>query len=667
VTTSTYLLGWLWLAAVVAPLLWGGGRLRARFAPDFGGASAVLADFVITLAALLLVCEIMGTAGLFRKLPVVALSSICGIACGLAAGGRPARSPARLPWRRSSAEAVAAAVAVACVAVGQIPPTVEALRGGISNFDSLEYHLTKPARWLQDASLNGVHQIYPGSLFPYYPSNSELVHGVGMLAFSSDVLSPVVNLGFIALAFLAAWTIGETRGVGSATVAALGAVLAALHFAQGGGGTAANDLPQAAFLLAAVALSARARGGAAALLVIGLAGGLAVGTKPTAGLAAGCVVGGAVLSAANRGRATAAAGLGVALGGGFWYLRDLLWIGTPIPGTDVGPFHTPLAEQLRNTTFVDAVRANGDPLGILSGGLQRTLGPAWMILAALTVAGLLLSLGPSRRGWERAAGLAGVATLLVWPFTPFTFIVDFAVRYAVAGLALGVVLLAVAPRLAAARARWLIPCFFAAVAVVDLIRVDPFSRAYLGAAMAGGLIIVAAGLALLLSSRRHLQIAAGGLAIVAVLSSIPVAMAYDRNRYTEARYVYSGPAAAALKRLYQWARGINDVRIGVDGSEIQYPLYGARLTNYVQYIGVDRPDGGFGRIATCPQWRAAINAGRYRYVLTVPWGLESNSPPMPSPHGDWTASDAAAELALDAGDGIKVFRITDRLDPRTCR
>src|SRR3712207_7551094 len=46
---------------------------------------------------------------------------------------------------------------------------------------------------------------------------------------SSDVLSPVVNLGFIAVAFLAAWAIGETRGAGPAAVAALGSLLAALR------------------------------------------------------------------------------------------------------------------------------------------------------------------------------------------------------------------------------------------------------------------------------------------------------------------------------------------------------------------------------------------------------------------------------------------------------
>jgi hypothetical protein len=668
-TSARYLLGWLWLAAAIAPLAWGAMRLRARCWPGFAGAQATLADGIVVLAELLLICELMGTLSTYRALPVLGATVVCGLVCALVAGKPAAGGRGPAIARQTGGETVGAPIAVACVAVGQIPPALEALRGGISNFDSLEYHLTTPARWYQEASLNGLHHIYPGSLFPYYPSNSELLHGIGMLAFSSDVLSPVVNVGFIAMAFLAAWSIGEARGAGPAAVAALGSLLATLQFAQDGAGTALNDLPQAAFVLTAVALAAHARGRSREVVVIGVAGGLAVGTKPTAALAAACIVGAAVFGVprTDRARAAAAAILGLSVGGGFWYLRDIVWIGTPIPGVNLGPVQTPSAEQLQHSTFADAVRAGGEPLSLLAGGLHRAFGPAWLLLAALVMAGLVLSLGRSRAVWERGAGLAGLATLVAWPFTPFTFIVDFAIRYAVAGLALGVVLLAVAPPLALGRFRWLMPWLFACLALAALVHVDPFHRSYPGVAVTGGLVVLATlGLAYLRPNRSWLRIGAGVLAGAAVLVSVPVATAYDRNRYTEARYTYSGPAAAALKRLFQWGREIDGERIGIDGGELQYPLYGARLRNHVQYVGVERKDGGFGRIGSCPEWRAAVNAGRYRYVVTVPWGLESDSPPLPSPQAGWTASDPAAEVALDAGAGITVFRIVDRLNPRAC-
>ena len=39
---------------------------------------------------------------------------------------------------------------------------------------------------------------------------------------------------------------------------------------------------------------------------------------------------------------------------------------------------------------------------------------------------------------------------------------------------------------------------------------------------------------------------------------------------------------------------------------------------------------------------------------------------MPSPQAGWTAGDRSADVALDAGAGIKVFRIVGKLNPHTC-
>ena len=662
-------LGLLWLAAIVGPPVWAAARLRRRWWPVFAGSAAALADAVVGLAWVLLVCVLLGSLGAFAVGWVAAACVVSAVAVGVKAGAPSAAARASTARRPTVNEVAPAAVGVGLVAVGQLPPTLTALRGGIANFDSLAYHLPKPARWVQEGSLDGVHQIYPGSLFPYYPSASELVHGVGMLAYSSDVLSPLVNVGFIALMLLAAWCIGEARDVGPVAVAALCTVLTALHFSQAGGGTAVNDIPQAALILAALALLARSSGRPAELLPVALAGGLAVGTKPTAALAVAAIAVAAIVRAPAeaRLRAAGATALGLLVGGGFWYVRNLLWIGTPIPGKDIGPLETPEAEQVRGSTFVEAVRAGQDPVGSVVDALGRVIGPAWPLLSAIVLAGLLLALARGRAGWERAGGIAGLATLAFWPFTPFTMVVEFAVRYTLGALALGAVLLAVAPALSRGRARPVAAWGFAAVAAVGVLHQDPLSRPYVAAAMAGGLLVAGGGL-LAARGPGARRLLAGTVVAALVLASVPVASAYVRNRYSEDRFTYTGPEAASVKALADWARDVDGARIGIEGGELQYPLFGQHLTNHVQYIGRERPDGGYARIESCGEWRRAVEAGRYDYVVTVPWGTQSNAPLEPSPHGDWTAAAGprAAALVLEPGPGVRVFRITGPLDPSAC-
>ncbi len=94
------------------------------------------------------------------------------------------------------------------------------------------------------------------------------------------------------------------------------------------------------------------------------------------------------------------------------------------------------------------------------------------------------------------------------------------------------------------------------------------------------------------------------------------------------------------------------------------PLLGADLSNFVQYVGHTEVGGGFTRIERCNAWRRAIDAQRFDYVITVPWGSESNSPPQPSPQGQWTKSDRAATVILQPGNGIFVFAIRGTMGRR---
>jgi hypothetical protein len=179
--------------------------------------------------------------------------------------------------------------------------------------------------------------------------------------------------------------------------------------------------------------------------------------------------------------------------------------------------------------------------------------------------------------------------------------------------------------------------------------------------VAAGLVVAVARLDLVVA-----RIAVGAAAVLLVAAGAPVADRYLDERYRPEAFAYRGAEAQAVERMFDWGRRQAGQRIGIDGGELHYPLFGPDLSNHVQYVGRGEPDGGFARIATCREWRTAINTGRYRYVITVPWGIESLSPPEPSPQGAWTASDPAVEVALRPGAGITIFRIDGSMHPEAC-
>ena len=90
-----------------------------------------------------------------------------------------------------------------------------------------------------------------------------------MLVTDRDTLSLFLNLGWLALALLAAWCIGRPWGRGPLTVAAAAIVLECHTLVVREPGAAKNDVVAAALLLAAVALlvngwaAQRAQAGAA--------------------------------------------------------------------------------------------------------------------------------------------------------------------------------------------------------------------------------------------------------------------------------------------------------------------------------------------------------------------------------------------------------------------
>lgn len=202
-----------------------------------------------------------------------------------------------------------------------------------------------------------------------------------------------------------------------------------------------------------------------------------------------------------------------------------------------------------------------------------------------------------------------------------------------------------------------------------LVSLHPLSLPYRGAALAGTLsALLAVGIAMWIRPRGNAARASACLALVLiVIGGKHIADRYLADRYRLGDFPHPNePMANALANTYNWVQGLRHERIALDGGELQYPLYGPDLSNYVQYLGHTDRSGGFERISSCRAWRRAINVGRFRYVMTVPFGSESNSPPEPSPQAAWTASDPATQIVLRPGASITIFAIRTPMHPSSC-
>jgi hypothetical protein len=148
--------------------------------------------------------------------------------------------------------------------------------------------------------------------------------------------------------------------------------------------------------------------------------------------------------------------------------------------------------------------------------------------------------------------------------------------------------------------------------------------------------------------------AASLLAVVVAGVGWPVQADELQDRYAT---VDSG-MTAAFARFHD----THGLRIAVGGFANDYPLYGADLSNRVQYLGVTLPHGGFRPTRSCREWRAALAAGRYDDVVLSRSPLARQRLPA---EVAWTATDPAAHLVLRRGV-TRVFRLDGPPDPASC-
>jgi len=508
----------------------------------------------------------------------------------------------------------------------------------MTGFDSTWYHGPFAAGFYQSGDTWGLHFIAPQFLAWFYPANSEVVHAVGMLAFGRDVLSPLLNLGWFVGCLVAAWCIGRPYKVApwSMALAAVALSVPALHDQAG---EARNDLAGIFFLLAAVAiaLAQRERGshlpasGTAFALgpaaIVGLSAGLAAGTKLNFLLPAAVLVIGVALIApqGRRWRTLGVAGLAALAGGGYWYLRNLAHTGNPLPWIKhLGPITLPAPEQALGG------REGHTVLGYLPDGtvwsdwflpgLHHGLTILWPFLLVAAAAGLLLCLGRDSDPTLRIAALTALAAALAWLIAPTSASgpdgmprgFESSLRYLAPALILGFVLLPIAPQL---RTR-----------LLSLPLTSPLfantAKKHEVSMWGGGRVALAA---------------CGVLAVIAVVLGYPIQRHYLQDRYADPTFTTPGLDAA-----FKWAQGVSDARIATSSTR-QYPLFGTDLSNRVNYIGEERPHGGFTAPTTCRRWRQLLNAGDYDYVVATRDRIEPGKPVYPL-SARWTADPTATVI-----------------------
>ncbi|HEX6228672.1 MAG TPA: hypothetical protein VFZ41_04325 [Solirubrobacterales bacterium] len=748
IAAGPYILSAALLVALGLSLGFSAIRLRRRLLPSWRGAPAHLIDAIIAIALLTWLSELLGTFELLHAWTLVAsslllagaiawrfsdsaASPVGGVGGGVSPqpGGFRGQGPdphpalSLRPRKREGqgghptpTTGPTGPMLLGLITVGVIAlvfahwglTTKDALDRGIFNFDSLWYHMPFAVEMAQSHSVTGLHHTETVLTNWFYPQNSELLHAVGILLTERDTLSLFLNFAWLAIAFLAAWCIGRPYGRGHLAVITAAVILECHTLVVREPGAAKNDLMAAALLLAAIAILINAwppGGGRRSLPVCwplaaaGLATGLAAGTKVTALAMAAALTVAVVTLAPGRRRAAAAWWLLPALaGGGFWYLRNLIAAGNPLPQVEsLGPLSLPHPERLQSGRPDFSIAHYATDTGVwrdyFGPGLEQAFGVLWPLVVGGAVGGAVLALlagGERIVRWSGAVALLGMLAYLFTPLSasgaegaPVGFAIN--IRFAIPALLAGAALLALAlpandmdadglrrdPR----RRGWrwwqwaLLGALLLVLAVTnraDAVLRDP-DRLF-GLLMATLTVLVPA--ALLYARRLGMQrgdVATGAavLAIAFLTVGYFVQRDYLRDRFGPG----SGLPGMQLDSAYQWARDVEDSRIGLAGTSagfLGYGFYGTDLSNRVHYLGEEGPHGAFNAIPTCRGFREAVNAADLDYLVTAPFlNFIHPDEPISSPEAGWMRGEDGVE-PVDRSDPVTVWRVRGALDPTAC-
>jgi hypothetical protein len=697
---------------ICVPAFVGARAWRRHLAPDWSPALALLAELVGAISGVVVLGELLGTFGQFRRAALVAASVVLGLGsawwCRHDIGGSQSTASSA---RRPVTDVIIAATPTALVCSQWSTWVARTVSFGVGNGggggdgDGLWYHMPFAAAFVQSGWTSRLQYLNGDALITYYPANASMLHAVAILAMGSDVLSVFVNLALVLVALLAGWCIGERAGVGSASLAGVAVALTIPIVVVIEAGTAKDDMLGIVGLLASIAfvVHSGARDGTEAATSIfgGLAAGLAIGAKVTlVGPVLALAVCLAVLTPARSRLSTLLRWTGAAAStGSYWYLRNLFRVGSPIPGVriGVGAFHLPRPPTPSIDSYTSSLLRN---LGsgrlwreALVPGLKASFGSAWPVIMAIVAIALCVGVA-TLRGRDLVAPLVGLVAIAAFVVTPGTIwaarliatpgtagltagFFSYDLRYLLPAVAIG---LAIVPLVAR---RWRHGSLLAtaalgiALAATQLSAQGRASWSVNHAKVALSVAFVAVAVMIGLTWRRGARATRSALprrvaTWVAVLAVVaigwPVQHTYQRDRFVGLD-------------LARWADSLPGARIGYSGFTFSYPLYGAHFQNRVRMIGEHGPHGDWHPVPTCAAWRRDVRRADVQYIV-VPvggtqigigvdlarWhvGLPGGEPPDEPPESKWSRTDPNVRVVLDSVEGATVYAVTGPATNRGC-
>jgi len=700
---ADFLAGVVSLALVAAFTGFTAYRLRARLLPGFTDAPARLVEAVAAVGVLVVSSELLGLFGLLKVVPLVLLLGIFAVASWLRMTPRPA-APGDLvppaPAVSTGAQVLAFLVAFAVFAQwGAF--TSYSLDHGITNFDSVWYHMPFAAEIARTGSVTGFFHTETVFLSWFYPQNSELMHGIGMVLTGRDFVSIFINLGWLALGLLAGWCVGRPYGRPHLTMLGVAVLMATHTLVVREPGTGKNDVMAAVLILSAMAImlnSSAARPSPPgrvradwAMAAAGLAVGLAAGTKVTA-LAPAFLVTCAVIYATVPGQRLKAIWVWfvpILLGGGWWYLRNLPKAGNPLPQiTSIGPLDLPGPDRMQvgrpDFSVAHYLTDTGIWRHYFAPGLDQGFGAIWPVLLLLVVGGLALVMLNARGRLTRTHGAVALLAILAYLVTPLSAAgpegdpTGFAInlRFLIPALGLAVVLIPLSSWFDRGWKRLglglLLVGLFVGASATDPVVTAPGRR--FGFAIA--LLFVAVPFVFWLfrarlsgQMGRPLATGIGFALVIFTIFAWPLQKTYFGDRYQDFE------AEAGLAAPYRWAEGISDSKIALAGTTAGfkgYGFWGRDLSNQVVYIGRDAPHGGFDPIGRCEEFARAVNAAEPDYLVTSPYlNFDDYEKPIESPETVWALNDKSLQVVvnpiLDSARPVIVWRVAGPMDPNRCR
>jgi hypothetical protein len=424
-----------------------------------------------------------------------------------------------------------------------------------------------------------------------------------------------------------------------------------------------------------------------ALIIAGLAAGLALGTKLNLLAPFGLLTLGVIaVTAGYRARATLVWVASSLVTGGFWFARNLVEAGNPLPWLDKGPLPGPdqLDIDIREPHTVSDYLTNADVIkDSFIPGLHESFGDLWPLILVAVIGGFLLAILRGRTPITRMLGVVALFSGIAYLFTPLTaagpldhptaFTTN--LRYASPALGLGAMLLAVDAWFDRARVRnWLLGVLAVLLLTQALpvwdIGDDVWERDFLLGGVVLAFFLVLVPVALALAGQRGVSpfaLLVGAALALGIVVGIGWRLGDDYldHRYRAETAPSDFPEGTRAALAWFNEEDPQDARIAVVGGRPgfkQYVFYGDDLSNHVQYVAEEGSHGTFRPIDDCQTWRMAINDGDYDYVVIGP---DQRTQAVSPVEAEWTGTDPAA-TELEESDMTFVFRLDGDLDPARC-